>query len=115
MAEYIDRDKALKAILKNPPDAHYPEWYAKDIEEIPAADVVPSAEVEQLKRNLEQCENGYRQQIHLLQFKFADEKTQIFEDVINALRYTRFASPIEKSGTLNYIYSLKNKYTGGAQ
>lgn len=40
MAEYIERDKAMFVILKNPPDAHYPEWYARDIREIPAADVV---------------------------------------------------------------------------
>ena len=33
------------------------------------ADVVPRSEVEQLQRNLEQCENGYRQQIHILQCK----------------------------------------------
>lgn len=40
MAEYIEREKAMFVILKNPPDAHYPEWYARDIREIPAADVV---------------------------------------------------------------------------
>jgi hypothetical protein len=40
MAEYIEREKAMLAILKNPPDAHYPEWYARDIREIPSADVV---------------------------------------------------------------------------
>lgn len=39
--EYIDRDAALRAILGQPPDAHYPGWYADSIKEIPAADVVP--------------------------------------------------------------------------
>jgi 5'-3' exonuclease len=28
------------------------------------------AEIEQLKRNLEQCENGYRQQIHVMQCEY---------------------------------------------
>ncbi len=45
MAEYIEREKAMFAILKNPPDAHYPEWYARDIREIPAADVVKVEDV----------------------------------------------------------------------
>lgn len=39
--EYIDRDAALRAILGQPPDAHYPGWYADSIKEIPAAYVVP--------------------------------------------------------------------------
>ena len=39
--KYIDRDAALRAILGQPPDAHYPGWYADSIKEIPAADVVP--------------------------------------------------------------------------
>lgn len=38
--EYIERDVALNAIMCEPPDAHYPSWYAGKIEEIPAADVV---------------------------------------------------------------------------
>lgn len=38
--EYIEREAAMDAILKQPPDAHYPEWYARDIREIPTADVV---------------------------------------------------------------------------
>ena len=54
------------------------------IDRMPTADVVPKSEVEQLKRNLEQCENGYRQQIHLLQCKLTDEKSkvrEIFEEI----------------------------------
>lgn len=39
--EYIDREAALRAILGQPPDAHYPGWYADSIKEIPAADVTP--------------------------------------------------------------------------
>ena len=37
--EYIERDAAIKAILSNPPDAHYPSWYAADVENVPTADV----------------------------------------------------------------------------
>lgn len=39
--EYIEREAALRAILGQPPDAHYPGWYADLIKEIPAADVAP--------------------------------------------------------------------------
>ena len=38
--EYIEREAAMDAMLKQPPDAHYPEWYARDIREIPTADAV---------------------------------------------------------------------------
>lgn len=33
--EYIERDAAIREILGEPPDAHYPSWYAGKIEEIP--------------------------------------------------------------------------------
>lgn len=41
MAEYIEKQAALDAILREPPDAHYPSWYAAKIKMLPAADVVP--------------------------------------------------------------------------
>ena len=41
MAEYIEKQSALNAILREPPDAHYPSWYAERIKALPAADVVP--------------------------------------------------------------------------
>ena len=41
MAEYIEKQAALDAILREPPDAHYPSWYAAKIKVLPAADVVP--------------------------------------------------------------------------
>lgn len=50
--EYIEREAALKAILGQPPEPHYPEWYYRDIKEIPAADVV---EVVRCK----DCKNAY--------------------------------------------------------
>ena len=41
MAEHIKREAAIDAIMSEPPDAHYPQWYADKIKAIPAADVVP--------------------------------------------------------------------------
>lgn len=41
MTEYIKRESAIEAIMSEPPDAHYPHWYADKIKAIPAADVEP--------------------------------------------------------------------------
>ena len=41
MDEYIDREAAIATIMSEPPDAHYPQWYADKIKAIPAADVMP--------------------------------------------------------------------------
>lgn len=41
MAEYIEREAAYKTIMGEPPDAHYPQWYADKILSIPVADVAP--------------------------------------------------------------------------
>ena len=41
MAEYIEREAAIDVIMSDPPDAHYPHWYADKIKSIPAADVAP--------------------------------------------------------------------------
>ena len=38
--EYIEREAAIEAIMSDPPDAHYPQWYGDKIKSIPAADVV---------------------------------------------------------------------------
>lgn len=38
--EYIEREAAIEAIMSEPPDAHYPQWYVDKIKSIPAADVV---------------------------------------------------------------------------
>ena len=40
MDEYIKREAVIEAILSEPPDAHYPQWYVDKIKSIPAADVV---------------------------------------------------------------------------
>ena len=50
MAEYIEREAAIEAIMSEPTEAHYPSWYAEKIKAIPAADValvrlwIPAAE-----------------------------------------------------------------------
>lgn len=36
-----------------------------------------NAELEQLKRNLEQCENGYSQELHRARCELADAKTEV--------------------------------------
>ena len=41
MAEYIEREAAIESIMSEPPDSHYPHWYADKIRAIPAADVAP--------------------------------------------------------------------------
>lgn len=41
MAEYIEKQAALDAILREPPDAHYPSWYMAKIKMLPVADVAP--------------------------------------------------------------------------
>lgn len=41
MDEYIEKGAAITAIMSEPPDAHYPHWYADKIKSIPAADVEP--------------------------------------------------------------------------
>lgn len=41
MDEYIKREAVIEAIMSEPPDAHYPQWYVDKIKCIPAADVAP--------------------------------------------------------------------------
>ena len=79
MAEYISRNELLKAVQSNVAEAHN-ERCAQLLEAIlnaPSADVVPKSEVEQLKRNLEQCENGYSQELHLARCQLADAKSEV--------------------------------------
>lgn len=51
MDEYISREKALREIMGEYPDAHYPDWYASIIKEIPAADVVEVVRCKDCKRS----------------------------------------------------------------
>ena len=41
MDDYISRETAIAEIMGQPPDAHYPSWYAEQIKKLPAADVKP--------------------------------------------------------------------------
>ena len=64
MAEYIEKQAALDAILREPPDAHYPSWYAERIKALPAADVVPVVHgrcpiCSGRKILTQDCDNGY--------------------------------------------------------
>ena len=37
MSELIDRQAAIDTIMGQPPEPHYPSWYAAQIEKLPAA------------------------------------------------------------------------------
>ena len=39
MDECIKREAVIEAIMSEPPDAHYPQWYVDKIKSIPAVDV----------------------------------------------------------------------------
>jgi hypothetical protein len=39
MDDYISREAAIAEIMGQPPDAHYPSWYAEQIRKLPAADM----------------------------------------------------------------------------
>lgn len=80
------------------------DWYRA--EALYNAGYRKQSEVEELKKAYLQ----YEETSGLKQAK-QEVAREIFELIIGALEYTRFASPLEKSGTLDYIYSLKNKYT----
>ena len=56
MTEYIGREKVLSIIIGQFPEAHYPSWYAEQIREIPAEDVVPRSEFERLKAEIERLQ-----------------------------------------------------------
>ena len=36
--EFIEREAVIEAIMSEPPDAYYPQWYVDKIKSIPAAD-----------------------------------------------------------------------------
>ena len=58
MDEYIEKDAAIAVIMSEPPDAHYPHWYAYKIKAIPAADVAQVRHGQWVKRGCKwQCTN----------------------------------------------------------
>ena len=67
MAEYIEREAAIESIMSEPPDAHYPHWYADKIKAIPAADVVRVVHAEWRLDGF--CTNcGYRADVQSIGF-----------------------------------------------
>ena len=45
MSDLIDRQAAIDAIMGQPPEPHYPSWYAAQIEKIPAVQPDHNADV----------------------------------------------------------------------
>ncbi len=110
MPRYIDADKLLQQIDSRVPATYFEERRVKNLctqltENAPTADVVPRSEVEQLQRNLEQCENGYKQHIHLMECKHKDEVEGLKKEneILSAnnktlaLSRTRIEAEIEKA------------------
>lgn len=61
MDEYIKREAVIEAIMSEPPDAHYPQWYVDKIKSIPAADVAPVVRCKDCRlRGREECAMFYR-------------------------------------------------------
>ena len=61
MDEYIKREAVIEAIMSEPPDAHYPQWYVDKIKSIPAADVAPVVWCKDCRwRGREDCAMFYR-------------------------------------------------------
>ena len=61
MDEYIKREAVIEAIMSEPPDAHYPQWYVDKIKSIPAADVAPVVRCKDCRwRGSENCAMFYR-------------------------------------------------------
>ena len=76
MAEYIERESAIEAIMSDPPDAHYPSWYIDRIKTLSAADV---AEVVRCKDCLYSTERyGHMECIHGVSYRNTWNKPDFF-------------------------------------
>ncbi len=53
MEKYINQIVAIDTILSNPPDAHYPVWFAEQIANLPAADVIEVVHGEWIEKGYE--------------------------------------------------------------
>lgn len=53
MEKYINQIVAIDTILSNPPDAHYPVWFAEQIGNLPAADVIEVVHGEWIEKGYE--------------------------------------------------------------
>lgn len=47
--EYIERESAIEAIMSDPLDAHYPQWYAEKMKSIPAIEAEPVVRCKECK------------------------------------------------------------------
>lgn len=63
-----------------------------------------NAEIEQLKRNLEQCENGYTQELHLARCQLADAKSEVEQLVQGCTRLVQEKDALIK----NYAECMKD-------
>lgn len=65
MDDYISRQDAVHTIMGQPPDAHYPSWYAAQIEAITAADVAPAVHSRWIKTaDGAECEKCGREAVY---------------------------------------------------
>lgn len=55
MAKYITKEAALNTIFSEPPEAHYPSWYAEKIKALPVADVVPVVRCKDCENAQNEC------------------------------------------------------------
>jgi len=55
MSDLISRQAAIHAILGEPPEPHYPSWYAEQIKELPSADNEVGRPEEPNKLGLRNC------------------------------------------------------------
>ena len=65
MDDLISRQAAIDAIMGEPTDAHYPSWYAAQIEKLPPAQpdtekICARIKAEAIKRNVEYMKHGDR-------------------------------------------------------
>lgn len=111
MTEYIEREALIDEILSEPPDAHYPSWFADIIKKQPTADVVPRAELEHILAEVREAKKLYVKDIARAKAEVARE---IFEEIENKF----FGQIDEDSGegilciyAQDYYEDIKKKYT----
>ena len=60
MDEYIKKQAALDVILSEPPEVHYPSWYAEKIKMLSTADVAPVVRCKDCKYAVEVSSSSVR-------------------------------------------------------
>ncbi len=110
MAKYYEAEALIEFVKNYSPNINGEttlECVERAIRNALPADAVPRSEIEQLQRNLEQCENGYKQQIHLMECKHKDEIEQIFALIWDAFQSTYYDSEFEEK-----FNKIEKKYIG---